>query len=308
MKYRQLSGADLRLSLVGMGCASFWGKSNFSEKHAIEVFAAAAASGINYYDTGSSYSGGHAEQRLGRALHAHPDGKDAVISSKAGTRIGRWGKLYNDFSPAWIRQSCENSLRHLQIDHIPIFFLHGPNPEDFTAALFEELEQLQKAGKIGLIGVNAFAEPSLQSCFDFPQIQCIMLDFNIYQPQRCEMIKQFKAAGKNVFVAGALAGAIYDDRFWRFQGRKSLWYWLRAWKNNPQLKAMKKQMKFLNDSPNLTATQLALAYVLNNPDLSTALVGSTRVEHMQELLQAVDVQLEPALIKRIESQAQQLGL
>ncbi len=307
MEYRSLQNADFEISEIGLGCASFWGKKSFSEKQAFEVFAKAVDSGINYFDTGHSYSGGHAETRLGKALQLQHGGNDFIVSSKAGTRMARWGRLYNDFSPAWIRQSCETSLYLLQREHLPIFFLHGPNPEDFTDELLLTLEQMQQAGMIGLVGVNAFADHILELCLQLPQIQCVMLDFNVYKPHRKTMIKRLKAAGKDVFVAGALAGAIYDQRFWRFQGRKSLWYWLRAWKNNPHLKAMKNAMQCLNQIPGVSATQAALAYVLNNADFSTALVGSTQSNHLEELMAAAKIELGGDLIKQIESQAEKIG-
>ena len=306
MQFRKLQNSDLELSEIGLGCASYWGKKSFSEKQALNVFAAAIDSGINYFDTGYSYSGGYAEVRLGQALQHHQSHTDLIISSKAGTRIGRWGRLYNDFSPAWVRQSCEHSLNRLKRDHLPVFFLHGPNPEDFTDELFLTLEKMQQAGMIGMVGVNAFADHILELCLKHPQVQCVMLDFNIYKTKRKSLIRELKAAGKDVFVAGALAGAIYDQRFWRFQGRKSVWYWLRAWKNNPQLKAMKKAMQCLNQVSGLSATQVALAYVLKQTDLSAALVGSTQAKHISDLVKASQTELDENLIKTIESQAEKL--
>ncbi len=131
-----------------------------------------------------------------------------------------------------------------------------------------------------------------------------MLDFNLYKPQRIDLIKKMTHSGKDVFVAGALAGAVYDSRLWRFQGMKSIWYWLRAWKNNPQLKSMIKHMKFLNDLPNVSAAQAALAYVLKDENVKSALVGTTKVKHLKELLMATEINLDQSIIRQIESQAQ----
>lgn len=300
MQFRKLINAELKLSELGLGCASYWGKKSYSEKQAIDVVHKAIESGVNYIDTGHSYSGGHAEVRLGKAIKHH--NKDhLIISSKAGTRLGHFNRLYNDFSPEWIRQSCELSLSQLRVDQLPIFFLHGPNPEDLTNELFIELEKLQLDGKIGLIGVNAFADHILKICLNEPKVQVVMLDYNLYKPERSDLIQQLTTAGKDVIVAGALAGAIYDERLWQFQGIKSIWYWLRAWKNNPQLKGMRKQMGFLNNLPDLSATQAALAYVLNNQNIKSALIGTTQESHLSELIAASEIQLKETLIKKIES-------
>ncbi len=307
MQYRALQNSDIKLSEIGLGCASYWGKKHFSEKLAIDVVHHAIESGVNYFDTGHSYSGGFAEIRLGKALKNKINSEHLIISSKVGTRVGNFGRLYKDFSAAWIKKSCEQSLQQLQTDHLPIYFLHGPNPEDFNETTYRALEDLRQSGKIGLVGVNAFDEQIIQMAVESGEFQSVMLDFNIYKPHRLALIKQLKAAGKDVFIAGALAGAIYDQRFWRFQGIKSFWYWMRAWKNNPQLSAMKKTMQCLNDVPNLNATQVALAYVLHHSDLCTALIGSTQVSHLQELLAVTRIELDEQLIKKIESQAEKIA-
>ena len=70
MKRRSLQNAEFQVSEIGLGCASYWGNKRFSEKQAVAVVHAALAHGINYFDTGHSYSGGYAEARLGRALAA----------------------------------------------------------------------------------------------------------------------------------------------------------------------------------------------------------------------------------------------
>ena len=70
---------------------------------------------------------------------------------------------------------------------------------------------------------------------------------------------------------------IQTDSFW------SIWYWLRAWKNNRQQLQKAKNLAFLNDHPEHSATQLALAYVLAQPHFSSALLGTTSVAHLEEL-------------------------
>lgn len=306
MQHRALQNSEIKLSEIGLGCASYWGKKHFSEKRAIDVVHQAIEAGVNYFDTGHSYSGGHAEIRLGKALKNKINSEHLIISSKVGTRVGNFGRLYKDFSAAWIKQSCEQSLQQLQTDHLPIYFLHGPNPEDFNSTTYQALDVLKQQGKIGLFGVNTFDDEIIQMAEQSGQFQTVMLDFNIYKPHRMALIKQLKAAGQDVFIAGALAGAIYDQRFWRFQGLKSFWYWVRAWKNNPQLSTMKKAMQCLNDVPNLNATQVALAYVLHHTEISTALIGSTQVGHLLELLAATSIDLDEGLIKKIESQAEKI--
>jgi aryl-alcohol dehydrogenase-like predicted oxidoreductase len=304
MRYRELLNSDIKLSEIGLGCASYWGNKHFSEKKATAVVHQAIDSGVNYFDTGHSYSGGHAEIRLGRALKSKAAAdkvqlQPLLISSKVGTRVGNYGRLYKDFSPAWIKQSCELSLRLLQVDHLPVFFLHGPNLEDFNDDVYQALTELQQQGKIGLVGVNSFNDSIIELTTNSNQFQCLMLDFNIMTPLRSKTIEKLNQQGLDVIVAGALAGGLYDRRFKQFNGLKSFWYWLRALKNNKSMMKDAKQFAFLNEQAPATAIQLALAYVLNNQKICSALVGTTSVAHLNEILQVDINQLNGELLNKI---------
>lgn len=303
MKYRPLIHGRLELSAIGLGCASYWGQRYFSATQATRVVHQALDLGINYFDTGHSYSGGHAEVRLGRALKSYSGSLTPVISSKVGTRVGTLGRLSKDFSPSWIRQSCEQSLRQLGLEQLPLLFLHGPNPEDFNDETYRVLADLQAAGKVGLVGVNAFADPIIQLAADSDQFHCVMLDFNIMTQHRTQTIEQLTERHIDVLVAGAIAGGLYDRRFTKFRGLKSLWYWLRAWKNNRAMWQRAKRFEFLNQQPLGTATQLALAYVLHHQAVKSALIGTTSVAHLEELVAAVELTLPEELLGAIEAQA-----
>ncbi len=303
MKYRQLQNSDLKLSEIGLGCASYWGQKYFSERQAIKVVHHAIEQGITYLDTGHSYSGGHAEKRLGKALQQVADKDNLVVSSKVGTRVGTMGRLHKDFSPQWIKQSCEQSLQRLQIDHLPMLFLHGPNPEDFNDETYRVLTDLQQTGKVGMVGVNSFNDDIIKTAADSQQFQCIMLDYSILLQHRKDTMHDLKQQKIDVLVAGAIAGGLYDRRFKKFRGLKSVWYWLRAYKNNRSLLQQAKRYYFLNDQETGSAVQLALAFVLHSADFCSALVGTTSVTHLDELIGASKIQPEEQLMALIAAQA-----
>lgn len=283
MNFRQL--AQYQVSEVGLGCASYWGKKHFSEQQASRVVQTALEQGINYIDTGASYSGGHAEQRLGRILKQAPDKNALVISSKVGTEVGRWGRLHKDFTTQSIRQSCERSLQRLGVEQLSVLFLHGPNVEDFNDETYEALNDLKQAGKVGLVGVNTFNPHIIQLALQSAQFDVLMTDFNVFKPHQLETIHASQNQGIDVIIAGALGGALYSRQWRRVQGLKSLWYRLRAYKNNRSQLRDAHYFDFLNNHTQLSATQLALAYVLNFKGFSSALVGSTSPQHIQQLAQ-----------------------
>ncbi len=301
MKYRKLYNSTLKLSEIGLGCASYWGKKHFSEQKAIDVVHCAIDGGINYFDTGHSYSGGYAEIRLGKALRGKVCSNQLIISSKVGTRLGHFGRLYKDFSAPWIKRCCEQSLRQLQTEHLPIFFLHGPNPQDFNDEVYQVLDELKQSGKVGLLGVNSFDDDIIDLAVKSSQFQTLMVDYNILTPHRLKTLDLLDNNGVNVMVAGAIAGGLYDRRFKKIKGMKSIWYWLRALKNNKTLMRKAQQFDFLNNQSSATAIQLALAYVLSNQQFCSALIGTTSVVHLEEILQTDISHLSAELLSQIES-------
>src|SRR3954470_7222297 len=110
MLYRSLGNTGLRVSEIGFGCASYWGKKVCDEAAAIRLVHAAVDQGVTFFDTGASYSGGNAEPRLGKALSALPNRHDLVIATKAGSYTDDRGKWREDFSAAGVRRTVEASL------------------------------------------------------------------------------------------------------------------------------------------------------------------------------------------------------
>src|ERR1700761_5487125 len=111
MLYRPLGRTGLTVSEVGFGAASWWGMARFSEAEAVGLVHAALDGGVTLIDTGASYSRGHAEARLGRALKGR-DASRLVVATKAGTFF-RDGRIGRDFSPGAVVASAEQSLRNL---------------------------------------------------------------------------------------------------------------------------------------------------------------------------------------------------
>jgi aryl-alcohol dehydrogenase-like predicted oxidoreductase len=304
MLYRRLGRTGLRVSEIGLGCASFWGKQIFSESEAIRLVHAAADRGVTFFDTGSSYSGGNAEPRLGRALAGLKNKGDLVIATKAGTRLGSWGRAYKDWSPASVRLSVEESLRRLGLDAIPLLQLHGPQIADLTPDLLETLERLKRDGKFRYLSVNSFDMNVIAHVMTLPHFEAVMIDYNILRPERAAIIQELAARGLGILAGHALAGGLYSRRFYGSGSMRDFWYAARAWKNHRADLTRSRNFRFLNDEENWTAGEIALAWVLRNPDISCAVFGTTRLRHLLSILNASGRTLDEGLSTRIERAAQ----
>lgn len=299
MLYRRLGRTNLRISEIGLGCASFWGKRIFSEADAIRLVHAAADRGVTFFDTGSSYSGGNAEPRLGRAIAGLKNKHDLIVATKAGTRLGTSGRLYKDWSPGSVRRSVDDSLRHLQLDAIPLLQLHGPQIEHLTDELLDTLLRIKQQGKIRHLGVNSFDMPVVEHVMTLPAFETVMIDYNILRPERAPIIKKLAGHDLGILAGMALAGGLYGRSLLGNFGLRDLWYAARAWKNHRGNVARSRHFQFLNEQSGWTAGAIALAWVLANPHVSCAVFGTTRLPHLLAAVEASGRNLDSRLIARI---------
>ncbi len=303
MLYRRLGRTGLRVSEIGLGCASYWGKRIFSEADATRLVHAAAAAGVTFFDTGSSYSGGNAEPRLGRALAGLKNRNELIVATKAGTHLDARGRAYKDWSSTAIRRSVEESLRRLRLDAIPLLQLHGPQIEDLTDELLNTLLCMKQEGKIQHLGVNSFDMPVVDHVMALPAFETVMIDYNILRPERAAIIEKLAARDLGILAGMALAGGLYGRPLFGNFGLRDLWYAARAWKNHRANIARSRRFQFLNEQAGWTAGAIALAWVLANREISCAVFGTTRLPHMLAAVEASGRSLDSRLMAKIEQAA-----
>ena len=304
MLYRPLGKTGLNVSEIGLGCASWWGQAAFDEREAIALVHAALERGVTFLDTGASYSNGNAEPRLGRALRGR-DLSGLVIATKAGTRHdGR--RVVRDMSPAAIEASVMRSLANLGLERLPLLQLHGPAIVDLTPELLATLEGLKARGLVQALGVNSFDPAIIDHVVGLPQFDVVMVDYNVLRPERGPLIARAAAAGKGVLAGMPLAMGHTGGQVLKLRAPRDIWYALRALKNHRAEVRAGQRFGFLHQQPGISGAQAALAYVVANPDVACAVMGTTRMAHLLENLEASGKALSPELAAAI-AQAQTAG-
>jgi len=307
MQYRVLGRTGLKISEIGLGCASFWGMKQFDETAAIRLVHAALDRGVTFFDTGPAYSGGNAEPRLGRALASHGRRNDLVIATKAGTRVDRNGKRIVDFSPAGVRKTVEHSLVRLGIDAISLLQLHGPEISDLTDELLAALDRLKSEGKILHLSVNSFDDEVIEHVLPLPQLGAVMVNYSVLSPPREELINRLAARGVGILAGQALGGALFREDRYRVRGLQDIWYLARAWKNHRPTLRRGRRFSFINRDETSPASQIALAWVLRKPEIACAVFGTTRMQHLLENVEASGKTLSEAQLQAIESARNQFS-
>lgn len=300
MLYRPLGRTGLTVSELGFGCASYWGKPRFDEASALALVHAAIEDGVTFFDTGASYSAGEAEPRLGRALKGQ-DRDRLVIATKAGTYHAGGGHIARDFSPAAIVASAERSLVKLGLDRIDLLQLHGPAAEELTDELLDALNGLKARGLVRALGANSFDPAVVERIVDLPAFDAVMIDYNVLRPEREPLIARASAAGKGVLAGMPLAMGHTAPLLGRLRGPQDVWYLARALANHREELRRGARFRFLHRQPGITGPQAALALVLENPHVSCAVFGATRIRHLRENLQASGMRLSDDLRGQIRA-------
>ena len=299
MRARKLGQTDLRVSELGLGCASWWGRSTFDEATALRVVHEALDLGVTLFDTGSSYSAGEAEPRLGRALSGR-DTAGLVIATKAGTYHAGGGRIARDMSPAAVVASAEQSLRQLGLEQLGLLQLHGPSIPELEA-LAETLMTLKARGLTRAVGLNSFDPAVIEHALGLAAIDTVMIDYNVLRPGREPLIGRAVAAGKGVLAGMPLAMANTLPLLSRIRAPRDIWYLARAMAHHRRDLANGRHFRFLHERPDMTGPQAALTYVLANSGVSAAIFGATRIEHLRENLAATDLVMSDELMRRIRS-------
>jgi aryl-alcohol dehydrogenase-like predicted oxidoreductase len=301
MRYRPLGRTGLTVSEIGYGCAGWWGKPAFPERQAAALVHTAIELGINLFDTGASYSAGEAQARLGRALKGR-DVSRLVVATKAGTfREGR--RMRRDFTPAAIRASAEDSLRVLGLETLPVLQLHGPALTELNDDLLEALAGLKASGLVRAVGVNSFDPGVAWHAAGLAEIDLVMIDYNLLRPERAQLVARAAAAGKGVLAGMPLAMGHIGLNTLKITAPRDLWYAARAVGRHPRDVAEGFRFGFMNRLDGMTGAQAALAHVLADPGVSSAVVGATRMAHLKDDVAASEMVLQPWTAARI-AQAQ----
>jgi aryl-alcohol dehydrogenase-like predicted oxidoreductase len=294
MKQRGLGKSGLSVSEISFGAGGYWGMNAFSERQAARLVEQALDGGVNLFDTGPNYSRGNAEERLGRILKGR--GQDLIISTKVGS-LWASGRNVKDFSPRVLEQSLQESLRRLQLEHLPLLHFHGyPHPAD---PAIETVLKLKDRGMIGALGLSTGAGGAKRA-LKLGIFDALMLEYNLLDRSLEPLITRAGSAGMGIIVKSPLAQTLYSRNIFRLTTPSDVWYLARALKNHRPKFIHGRKFRFINDVEGLKASEIALAFVLNNKNVTSAVVGTVRPEHLKINLGAAELELPEELLRRIE--------
>ncbi|MFF9007392.1 aldo/keto reductase [Streptomyces goshikiensis] len=307
MEYRRLGEAGPVVSRVAFG-NSLTAGNQLADGRAADCVRAALDAGITTFDTADVYADGRAEELLGTALAGVP--RDRVV---IGTKVGRGG---GGLGREAVLRGAEASLRRLRTDHIDLYQAHlydDGTPLEETMGAFAELVA---SGKVRHVGVSEWAADELGEAGRLARELGIPLVSN--QPQynllwrviEAEVIPAGAALGIGQIVWSPLAGGVLSGKYLpggelpegsRAVSAKGGDVSLRRWRFlEDEVLERVRRLRPLAGEAGLTLPQLALAWVLRNPHVTSAVIGASAPEQIARNLKAVDAVLEADLVARID--------
>ncbi len=312
MEYRPLGRTGISVSQLCLGAMMFGAFGNTDHDDSIRIIHRAIDAGINFIDTADVYSFGESEEIVGKAL-AGIDRDSVVLATKAHASMGEDVNSSGN-SRRWIIRECDNSLRRLGTDYIDLYQIHRPDPSADIDETLSALTDLIRAGKIRYAGSSTFPPAQIVEA-QWVAERRGRERFVCEQPPYSIMVRGIEADvlpvcqqyGMGVIPWSPLAGGWLSGRYRKGADtpastraqRLPQRFDLSLPGNQAKLEAAE-QLAVLAEKSGMTLIQLALAFVIQHPAVTAAIIGPRTMEHLEGQLTAADVTLDAAILDRID--------
>ncbi|MBN2851681.1 MAG: aldo/keto reductase, partial [Clostridia bacterium] len=286
MEYKRLGKTDINVSAITFGCWAIgagkeWG-SNLDDSDYIRTVLKAYENGVNFFDTASGYGNGHSEEVLGKAIHDIRD--KVIISSKCASSSLIKGKT---------EDSIDSSLKRLNTDYIDVFLIHWPNPDIDISENMEQLMLMKEKGKIRSIGVSNYTVNHLRKAVKYGQVDVFQPCYNLYWRQIEKQSLPFcidhdiAVMTYSSIASGLLTGKFTSD--WKFEKEDMRNEYIALFKKEVYEKAIEinEKLKVYAKRYQKSLTQIAINWVINQPGITTAIVGAKTPEQVIENVKAI---------------------
>jgi voltage-dependent potassium channel beta subunit len=310
MQYRQLGNAGMRVSAVSIGGWINFGEGKVAEDAARRVVETSYENGINFFDLADVYGRGEAEKQMGAILKQYPR-HTLVISSKV---FGNMSDDTNDrgLSRKHIMESIDKSLARLGTDYLDIYFCHRYDEKTPIREVARTMNDLVETGKVHYWGTSEWPAIRIMEAWEIcdrygwhlPQTEQPEYSMLARKRVETEILPVTDPRGIGLVPWSPLAmgmltgkydeGVPQDTRF----GRES---WANDRFRTPENVEKVRKLKPIADELGITRAQLALAWLLRNPGVSSVITGATRPEQVLDNVKAAEVTLSAEHLAQIEA-------
>jgi voltage-dependent potassium channel beta subunit len=301
MEYRRLGRSGLKLSALSYGSWVTF-KFQMADDAAIDCMTAAYDAGVNFFDNAEAYASGESERIMGRALKKLGWGRDTFcVSSKV-----YWGgdlPTQRGLSRKHIHDACHAALKRLQVDYLDLFFCHRPDLETPIEESVRAMHDLVAQGKVLYWGTSEWNAQQIQEAYGLARQHGLtpptmeQPQYNMFVRERFERdyLPLYSGIGLGTTIWSPLALGVLTGKYRDGipeGSRMSLpdYQWLRDRIESPEGRANLRKAAELEDIAErlgVPLAQLAIAWCLKNPNVSTVILGASNSEQLRENLKSL---------------------
>jgi voltage-dependent potassium channel beta subunit len=300
LNYRRLGSSGLKLSELSLGAWVTYG-GQVGEDIALKCMSAAYEAGVNFFDNAEAYAGGNAEVVMGNVFKKTEWARESfVVSSKVFW--GGEGPNDKGLSRKHIYEACRRSLKRLQLDYLDLFFCHRPDPTTPIEETVRAMDDLIHQGLVLYWGTSEWTAADIMRAYGIAREQGLtppqmeQPQYNMLHRERVEKeyLPLYREIGLGTTTWSPLASGLLTGKYNRGipQGtRASLpgYEWLKDYVLTPQNLEKVRQLEPTAKAMGCSLAEVALAWCLKNPNVSTVITGATRPEQVNENMKAEEV-------------------
>jgi aryl-alcohol dehydrogenase-like predicted oxidoreductase len=315
LQYRTLGRSGLKVSAISMGTFSFGGEGDFAMVarqgvgEARRLVDACIDGGVNVFDTANMYSLGRAEEILGEVLEGRRD--RVLVTSKARMRIDD-GPNDEGVSRYHLIRECERSLKRLRTDHIDIYFMHEWDGVTPVEEMLSALDTLVRQGKVRYVGCSNYSGWHIMKALgaaelrNYPRFVTQQIHYTLEAREaEYELLPIAVDQGLGVMVWSPLAAGLLSGAFGRDRSPESSRQ-AAGWSEPPirdrdRLWSIVDVLDDIAKQRGVTAAQVALAWTLTRPAVSSLVVGGLTEQHFRDNIAATELRLDTGELDRLNA-------
>jgi aryl-alcohol dehydrogenase-like predicted oxidoreductase len=304
----RLGNSDLTVSTIGLGCmgmAAFYGPP-LSEQQAVDFLQGALDRGVTHFDTAEMYGYGLSESMIGKALSGRRG--EFILATKFGPhRDPDTGTMTVDGSPENVRRSVEGSLKRLQTDLIDLYYLHRVDPDTPIQETVGEMARLVAEGKVRSLGLSEASARTLRRANEVHPITALQSEYSLFSRDiEDEILPACRELGTSLVAYSPLGRGILSGRWQKAEDRPAGKGDFRA-ETQPRYSPenfaanlnLVDTVREVADRHGIRPAQVALAWVLSRGEDIVTIPGTTRIDHLETNLGALDVELDRQDLDRL---------
>ncbi len=301
MEYRKLGNTGIQISALSLGSWLTFGK-QIEDNIAETLMAKAYDAGINFFDNAEIYARGQSELVMGKALkNLNWTRSSFMVSSKVFFGYEESKPNQRGLSRKHILEGCEAALKRLQVEYIDLYFCHRPDKQTPILETVQAMNTLIQQGKILYWGTSEWsAQEILQAHLEAEKHHLIapvmeQPQYNLFERKKMEddYLHIFRYQGLGTTIWSPLSSGLLSGKYLGEAGETRLSMqgldWLRDRNITPEKLAKVKELKSISDSLDVSLSQLSIAWCLKNPNVSTVILGASKVSQLEENIKSPEI-------------------